>query len=349
MATRRHIFFCHRERDMVSKRVNVICGLLCLLTFVYVSDSVAETVGSPARLPFDTWFGQWRLAPGSSAQNDCWSAASVHIGWMTAPNRIRVGYDGLVPPGGCVSSYFVYALSGVQVGGSLPIRLAEQYALRLYGTYLIPYNSQAGQDITWTDNPPGVREWRRSHSLSYKCGVEALCRMSCETALVAGFRWESLLSNFSDPNPSYLFTISAMEAQTAVTFYEPYVGIRMQFSSRGNGLTFQIVGFPCLLASIQHLNVCNNNGVPFAHTGSQNAISGYFVEATAEYRFGSFHGMEAVGFVDWNVYQGRCPMTIERHEGGPHPGTTSATVAWSHQISSLVVGGRIEFSWNLPF
>jgi hypothetical protein len=331
---------------MVSRRVYVICGLLCVLTFVYVSDSVAQTVGSPTTLPLDTCFGQGRPASGPSAQRDCWSTASVHVGWMTAPNRIRVGYDGLVPPGACVSSYFVYPLSGVQVGGSLPIRLAEQYVLRLYGTYLIPYNSQTGQEITWTNNPPGVREWRGSHSQSYKLGAEGLYRLSCDTGLVAGFRWESLLSNFSDPNPSYLFTISEMEAQNSVTFYEPYVGIRMQFI---NGLTVQVAGFPCLLASVQHLNVCNNNGVPFAHTGINKATSGYFVEATVEYRVGRFHGMEALGFVDWNVYQGRCPMTIERHEGGPHPGTTSATVDWSHQISSLVLGGRIEFSWNLSF
>ena len=175
-----------------------------------------------------------------------------------------------------------------------------------------------------------------------------LYRMSGEMALVGGFRLESLLTNFSDPNPDYIDTIPALQAQTTVTAYEPYVGIRLQQSPGPGGLSLQVVGFPFLFATIQHLNVCNNNGVQYAHTGSQNANRGFFVEVSAEYRLGLSKGVEAAGFVDWNVYHGQCPMTIERHEGGPNPSVTTATVAWSHQISSLVVGARIEFSWNLP-
>ena len=110
-----------------------------------------------------------------------------------------------------------------------------------------------------------------------------LYRLSGETALVGGFRLESLLTNFSDPNPDYLFTVPSMQAQTTVTAYEPYVGIRFQQSPGAGGLSLQVVGFPFLFATIQHLNVCNNNGVPFAHTGRQNANKGFFVEVSAEY------------------------------------------------------------------
>ncbi|MBI5568594.1 MAG: hypothetical protein HY914_01480 [Desulfomonile tiedjei] len=267
---------------------------------------------------------------------------------MTAPNRIHVGYDGLVPPGACVSSVFVYPLGGVQVGGSLPILATDRYALRVYGAYLIPHNSQAEQEITWTNNPPGVREWRRSDSQLYKLGGEGMYRVSGDMALVGGLRWESLLTNFSDPNPAYRFTVPWMEAQTTVTAYEPYVGIRLQASSRLGGLTLQLVGFPFLFVTIEHLNTCNNNGVPFAHTGSRNATNGYFVEAMVEYRLGLFQGVGAAGFVEWNAYRGQCDMNIERHEGGLTPLVTSATVSWTHHISSLVLGARIEFSWNLP-
>ncbi len=146
-----------------------------------------------------------------------------------------------------------------------------------------------------------------------------LYRMSGETALVGGFRLESLLTNFSDPNPDYIYTAAWMQAQTTVTIYEPYVGIRLQQCPRPGGLSLQAVGFPFLFATIQHLNVCDNNGVPYAHTGSQYAHEGFFVEASAEYRLGLFQGMEAAGFVDWNVYQGHCPMTIERHQGRRKP------------------------------
>jgi hypothetical protein len=173
--------------------------------------------------------------------------------------------------------------------------------------------------------------------------------MSGEMALVGGFRLESLLTNFSDPNPDYVDTVPWMQAQTTVTVYEPYVGIRLQQSQRLGGLSLQVVGFPSLFATIQHLNVCNNNGVPYAHTGSQNATRGFFVEVSGEYRLRLFQGVEAAGFVDWNVYHGQCPMTIERHVGGVSPAVTTGPVAWSHHISSLVVGGKVEMSWNLPF
>lgn len=334
---------------MVSKHFLAACGLLCVLISADVSDSRGQTIGSPAMPASSSLFDRQGLFSGPSCGQDCWSAASVHAGWMIAPVRLRVGYDGLVPPGACVSSYFVYPLTGVELGASLPVRLSDNFSLRVYGTYLLPYNSQADQEITWTDTVPGVREWRHSNTQWYKIGGEALWKVAGSTAFVGGFRLESLLTNFSDPDPNYLFTISSMDAQTMVTFYEPYVGIRLQASPEPRGLTLQVVGFPLLFATIQHLNVCNNAGVPFAHTGKQSTARGYFFQATAEYRLPVSQGAVAAAFVDWNVYRGNCKMTIDRHEGDPHAGVTSATVGWSHDISSLVVGGKIELAWNLPW
>jgi len=334
---------------MSSRSVSAVCGLFCLLISLHVSEAAGQTIGFPENPTSGASFDRPWLTAGHAGQKDCWSAASMHVGWMTVPNQIHVGYNGLVPPGGCVSSFFVYPLSGVEVGGSLPIRLADEYAFRVYGSYLIANNPSANQEITWTDNPQGIREWRRSKSQWYKVGGEMLYRMSGQTALVGGFRVDSLLTDFSDPNPDYLFTIPGMNAQTMVTAYEPYVGIRLQQSPGPGGLSLQVVGFPFLFATIQHLNVCNNNGVPFAHTGRRNATRGFFVEVSGEYRLGLFQGVEAAGFVDWNVYQGQCHMTIERHEGGANPNVTAATVVWSHYISSLVVGAKAEMSWSLPF
>lgn len=334
---------------MSSWRVYVLCGLLCLLISLNVSDTEAQTIGSSEIPGLGASIDQRWLTSGAAGRKELLSGTSLYAGWMTVPNRIHVGYDGLVLPGACISSFFVYPLSGVQIGGSLPIRFADQYVLRVYGSYLIANNPQASQELTWTNNSPGTREWRHSNTQSYKFGGEMLYRISDETSVVGGFRLESLLTNFSDANPDYIFTASWLNAQTTLTIYEPYVGIRLQQSSRLGGLTLQAVAFPFLFATIQHLNVCDNNGVPFAHTGSQYAHEGFFVEASAEYRFGLFQGVEAAGFVDWNVYQGRCPMTIERHQGGVNPAVTTGNVAWSHLISYLVIGAKLDVSWNLPF
>ncbi len=334
---------------MSSKLVCAIGGLLCLLITLHVSDAAGQTIGAPGpSLPTLSSYRSW-LGAGASGRADCWSTASFQVGRLTTPNKIHVGYDGLVLPGSCISSFFVYPLAGVQVGGSLPVQLADRYALRVYGSYLIPNNPEAGQEITWTTNPPGTRVWRTSNSEWYKIGGEALYRVSCEMSAVGGFRFESLLSNFGDPNPDYLFTVATMQAQTTVAVCEPYVGMRLQRDPGRAGLSLQVVGFPYLFTTIEHLNVCNNNGVPFAHTGNQKSYQGYFLEISGEYGLSLFSGVEAAAFIDWNLYQGHTPMTIERHEGGANPNVTSGTVAWSHDISSLIVGGKLDVSWNLPF
>ncbi len=100
-----------------------------------------------------------------------------------------------------------------------------------------------------------------------------------------------------------------------------------------------MAGFPFLFAGIEHLNVCNNRGTPL-HIPGDRIDQRKFLEVWAEYRLALFKGVEAAAFVDWNLYQGHCSMTIERHEGGATPGVTSGTVAWSHDISSLTVGGK---------
>lgn len=333
---------------MGCRRILAVCALLGLVISLAVSDAVGQDMGSPGSSMMGPSSNQSWPAVTSASRTDYRSAASLSLGWMAAPRRIRLGYDGLVPPGACVSSYFVYPLSGVEVGGALPIRLGDRNALRLYGAYFITDTPQAGQEITWTHIPPGTREWQQSNSQWYRAGGEVLYRMTGEMALVGGFRWESLLTNFSDPNPAYVYTIPTMQAQTTVSICEPYVGVRLEQSHRPGGISLQLVGFPLMFAAIEHLNVCNNAGIPFAHTGRQNAKRGFFVEVSAEYRIGPFQGIEAAAFVDWNVYQGHCRMTIERHEGGAHPGVTAATVDWSHCMSSLVLGARVEFSWNLP-
>jgi hypothetical protein len=330
------------------RRIVVMFGLLCLLISSHASQAVGQTLGFPGVPGLGSWFGQRTTTEGETALNAPWLVPSVNVAWLTTPNRIHVGYDGLVPPGGCISSFFVYPLGGLQVGASIPLRL-DPFPIRLYGSYLFPNNPQASQELTWTTNPPGIREWRHSSSQWFKLGGEMLYPLSGQVAMVGGFRWESLLTDFSDPNPDYIFTIPWMNAQTTVTVYEPYLGVRLQWNPSPGGLVVQCVGFPLLFATIEHFNVCNNSGIPFAHTGNQTATTGFFLEASAEYRFGLMQGVDVTGFIEWNVYQGQCSMNIERHEGGPAPGVTAATVAWSHNISSLALGGKVQVSWNLPF
>jgi hypothetical protein len=337
--------------DMGVRRMSAglhVFALLCLAISLGASDAAAQAFVASETSLWGASSGRPLFPSGSACQKDGWSAPSVHVGWMTTPTRIHLGYDGLVLPGACISSVFVYPLSGVQVGASLPVRFSDDYALRAYGAYLFPHGYPASQELTWTNSPPGVREWRHSNTEFYRLGAEMLYQMSGRMALVGGFRWESLLTTFGDANPDYQDTVPSLQAQTTIATYEPYLGIRLQQHPGPGGLTVQVIGFPAMFATIQHLNVCHNV-IPYAHTGSHATSRGYFLEASAEWNLGLFRGAEGSAFVEWTTYYGQCPMTIQRHEGGANPATTSGTVQWAHRISSLVIGGKVQIAWNLPF
>jgi len=291
----------------------------------------------PFQMPF---FG----APAS--QEDSWPAANVSVGVSTTPRRLRIGYSGLVPPGECGSSYFVYPLGGIEVGASLPLRLANAFDVKFYGSYLFTRSVDADQQITWLTFPSGIRHWRRSSTDSYTLGAEILSPLGSGTALVGGTRWESLTTTFKDPNPEYLLTVDTMQAQVTVTMYEPYVGFRFQQGVGPGGLTVRLVGFPFFLATIQHFNTCNKDGDPLAHVGHANVSRGYFVEAAVEYRLGLPQGLEASGFVAWDVYRGQVPMYLERINAALGNSTTGAVVDFSYDRTSLIVGGKVELFWR---
>ena len=51
------------------------------------------------------------------------------LGYMGRDNGVRAGYTGLVLPGTCVSSYFIYDLRGVNQTGEMPIELSKSPAI----------------------------------------------------------------------------------------------------------------------------------------------------------------------------------------------------------------------------
>ncbi len=325
-----------------------VCGLLCLFFCLVIAEGSAQSTGPyPVPLP-GTASGRGGISATPGSLTAPGSQASLYVGWTTTPSRVRIGYEGLVPPGQCGSSFFFFPLDGVQVGGSMPLQLTDKLELKAYGSYLFAQETEADQDITWLTFPPGTRRWTSSRFDSYALGGEFFWRLAGESALVSGFRWESLTATFSDPNPSYLLTVAAMQAQATVTTYEPYIGFRFHKSARPGDFSIRLVGFPFLFATIQHFNTCNNRGDPLAHVGSTGVTRGYFLEASAEYRLGPCRGLEMVGFVTWDLYHAQCPMFLERIDAGAGNATTGATVDFSYDRNSITIGGKVEISWNLP-
>lgn len=274
---------------------------------------------------------------------------AIYIGYMGNNNGIRAGYTGLVLPGTCVSSYFVYNLDGIVLAATAPVSVSRSLSMRLAGSYLVAMKSNAEQEITWLTFPPGIRYWDWTRSSLYGLGAEVAYSMGQGYSFLAGFRWESLTTNFGDPNPDYYFTASGMESALSIQNYQPFIGAQVEQGFGNSGLLLKLIGFPVMLASVQHFNTCNNRGVPFAHVGSSNINNGYFVEATGEIRLKRSTACELAGFLSWEWVRGTCLMNLERRDFGPPETVTAATVDFLYDRSSWTFGGKISIPFIVPY
>jgi hypothetical protein len=273
----------------------------------------------------------------------------ISLGYMGKANGIRAGYTGLVLPGTCVSSYFIYDLRGVNLTGEIPIEISKSVSARFGGSYLFAMSSAADQDITWLDMPPGTRSWAWTRSSYYGLTGEARYSSSDAFTLIAGFRWNSLNTNFGNPNPDYPFTISDMESGLSVNMYQPFIGAEVSQKLVGSNLLLKVVGFPLMPGYIQHFNTCNNRGVPFAHVGAESIRNGYYVDVNGELSLMKSGGYELSAFCAWELFRGTCRMTIERRDSGPPLTITSDPVDFLYDSSIFTLGGKAALTFATPF
>lgn len=295
-----------------------------------------------------TYGGTSELNGSTAPLADLADKPAVYIGYMGFRKGLRAGYTGLVLPGSCVSSYFVYDLRGISLGGSIPINLPGRFSARFEGSYLFAMSSKADQNITWLTMPPGTRKWAWTRSCFYNLQAETLYAMDEKSSFIAGIRWESLSTTFGDPNPDYPFTVPYMESGLSIGLYQPFVGLAYKSTAGKTRSLFQLIGFPAMLASLQHFNTCNNAGIPFAHVGEENISNGYFFEIKAEFGLDALSGLDVSAFLLWDMFRGTCTMNLERRDGAIPPSVTSADVDFLYQRSNLTVGGKINFPFSIP-
>lgn len=299
---------------------------------------------------------QWSL-PGNRTLDNSSAGVStganggavLNIGYMGGNRSLVAGYTGLVLPGACVSSYFVYDLKGLLLSASLPVADTKKFFGTIRGTYLFSTDVSSEQEITWLFFPTGTRTWNQAKSTFFKLEGEAGYPVDDSYSFIGGIRWESLSTNFGDPDPSYYFTISAMESGLAIGIYQPFVGASYRQTLGGKLLSVRLAGFPVMLATLEHFNTCNNNGEPFAHVGRQDIRSGYFLEASCEIRATNFSGFDIGAFINWELYRGTCIMNLERRAMGPPQTVSAADVNFLYNRSSFTIGANAVMPFSLPF
>jgi hypothetical protein len=266
---------------------------------------------------------------------------AVAIGYTDTAPRMRAGYTGLVLPGACVSSYFVYNLRGLILNGALPVRVSPGLSGRVAGEYLFAAETEADQEITWLHLPPGIRQWTWARTSAWWLQGEITYAIDSSCSFLAGLRWETIITRFGNPVPDYFFTVADMESGLSLNLYQPYIGLEAYQGMGAGRVLLRIAGFPAMVGLLEHYNTCNNNGVPFAHVGSSGIKSGYFLQAHGELSITTMNGWETSAFLTWDLYRGTCPMNLERRDAGPPVTMTSATVDFSYDRSSLTLGAKM--------
>lgn len=312
----------------------VVCLLFCTVAFVgNASSQDILTVGSGTS-----------QTPGVSRMS-----TTASLAYMGGSRGLRAGYTGLVLPGACVSSYFVYDLEGALASASILLMDSRALSFKLKGSYLFAADVPADQEITWLVFPPGARSWNWAKSSFFKLEGEFTAPMDDSFFVIGGMRWESLSTTFGDPDPSYLYTISAMESGLGINIYQPYLGVAVQRRIGPYGASLKLIGLPLMLGFLEHFNTCNNNNVPFAHVGSQAIRNGYFMEVSAEVNALSVSGMDLGFFIGWELYRGTCVMNLERRDMGPPQTVTAADVDFLYNRSSVTVGAQASVPLRFPF
>lgn len=266
---------------------------------------------------------------------------ALGIGYTDTVPRMRAGYTGLVLPGACVSSYFVYSFRGLTINGSFPIRLSPSLSGRVTGEYLFAAETEADQEITWLHLPPGIRQWTWASSSAWWLQGEIAYAIDPSCSFLAGLKWETVITRFGNPVPDYFFTVADMESGLSLNLYQPYIGLEAYRGVGAGRVLLRIAGFPTMVGLLEHYNTCNNAGIPFAHVGSSGIKSGYFLQAHGELGITTMNGWETSAFLTWDLYRGTCPMNLERRDAGPPVTMTSATVDFSYDRSSLTLGAKL--------
>ncbi len=326
--------------------MKIYCRLLCilLLASMLLLFPIISNVSAQSDI-----IGASYTSGSLGSEATAGTGSLIRIGYMGGERSVTAGYTGLVEPGTCVSSYFVYDLKGILASVQLPDLIWNNFSARLKGDYLFSINVPADQEITWLDMPTGIRSWNWAKSNFFKLQADISYRLDGAFNFIGGFRWESLFSTFGDPDPTYPFTISKMESGLGLGVYQPFVGVSLNQRVGPSVLEVRMVGFPAMFATLEHFNTCNNEGKPFAHVGRQDIRTGYFLDAFFELRARPISWLGIGLFLDWELYRGSCIMNLERRAMGPPETATAADVDFVFNRSSLTLGANTNIAFGLPF
>jgi len=273
------------------------------------------------------------------------AAPSLYAGFLDSR---KVVFAGRTERMGAVElADFSYGIpvTGLWLGGAQKVRLSKTYDLVINGSYLVPANREAAEELVLPIGTRPVRDLKTSIQW-WTAGFAIVSKRFGSVQPVAGFTCDAFSSGFETTNPGGA-GLGSDEANLAVTGLLPYVGLVIEQGQLAGGkLTVGAAMFPASPAYVKWS--ATYGGV------ERDAIDGmlsrgYFLQMTADYkvdfgqgRAGLFASVSAIH--SWGNPSNRAENAVV------DPGTTySNTFHTSFDRQAWIVGASFDLAFSTPF
>lgn len=241
---------------------------------------------------------------------------------------------------------YTFPVQGLWLGGAQKIRLSEEYDLVINGSYLIPANRHATEDLFL----PGLfaKETRdlKTSIQWWTAGVALVAKKFGLVNPVAGFTYDSFSTGFEAVD-SVSGAMAARESDLAVTGLVPYVGLLMEQAQwAGGAFNFGVAAFPAYPA---HVEWRSSSGAAERAWTDGMLYRGYFLQVAADYAVDFRQGRAGI-FASWSLVHTWGIPSNRAENPVSSPGTTmSNTFHTTFDRQAWIIGASYSFAVSSPF
>ena len=231
-----------------------------------------------------------------------------------------------------------YPVHGIQLSGMATTAPNDRMTLFARGTWLLPWNGESFETTAFGAARP-ERTWTTSTQWWTAEGAGAWT-LNGASAVVAGLRYDSLQTNFSDPTEPNVIFGQIGEADLQVNLWIPYVGIVVQQGPA----KFGVIGTPWVPG---HVRYRQTHFTTVRMSGSGAVRNGYFLEAFGELN-ANLMGATAGLFAKWTLVHTRSVASVsDRVGGGVILGNDTFDITFDRP--NWILGAQAALKFNSPF
>jgi hypothetical protein len=255
-----------------------------------------------------------------------------------------------------------YSVSGLIAGMSCRKRIGTGLAIALRASCIVPNTVKVLDEYQWTHFVQGARrqsrEWN-GKTQWWNAEVGADFPLTDAFLMLAGFRYDSLQTHFSDPTSMLNASgnrrgFPSDEADVTINCYIPYVGIRSEFGSANSSVKAGFIGTPWMPGDMDYKNTLVGERRRIRppllkrFEAAESFESGYFLEIFGEYAV-RIAGFTAGLFGKYNlIHAETAPQKSLNTSGDGLRILDEEPFSFSLYRDLWIVGGNVSMDFSLP-